>query len=95
MLEVSADAGKWFWRRANYFRSALMRFPTWSKKSPICWKLFAERLNRAPVPFPPDQCTNWGGHREDMQSSVLAPYLQRVEEPGSTEWSDSAVEPKH
>ena len=36
-----------------------------------------------------------GPKKEDMQSSVLAPYLQRVEEPGSTEWSDSAVEPKH
>jgi cytoskeletal protein CcmA (bactofilin family) len=36
-----------------------------------------------------------GREKEDMQSSVLAPYLQRVEEPGSTEWSDSAIEPKH
>src|SRR5438445_7723773 len=36
-----------------------------------------------------------GPKKEDMQSSVLAPYLQRVEEPGSTEWSDSAVEPTH
>jgi cytoskeletal protein CcmA (bactofilin family) len=36
-----------------------------------------------------------GPKKEDMQGSVLAPYLQRVEEPGSTEWSDSAVEPKH
>jgi cytoskeletal protein CcmA (bactofilin family) len=36
-----------------------------------------------------------GPQKEDMQGSVLAPYLQRVEEPGSTEWSDSAVEPKH
>src|SRR5262245_5402898 len=36
-----------------------------------------------------------GPEQEDMQSSVLAPYLQRVEEPNSTEWSDSAVEPRH
>jgi cytoskeletal protein CcmA (bactofilin family) len=32
---------------------------------------------------------------EDMQSSALAPYLQRVEGSASTEWSDSTVEPKH
>jgi hypothetical protein len=32
---------------------------------------------------------------EDMQSSVLAPYLQRVEASASTEWSESTVEPKH
>jgi cytoskeletal protein CcmA (bactofilin family) len=36
-----------------------------------------------------------GPQKEDMQGSVLAPYLQRVEEPGSTEWSDSAAEPRH
>src|SRR5947209_5139090 len=36
-----------------------------------------------------------GPKEEDMQNSALAPYLQRVEESGSTEWSDSAVEPKH
>jgi cytoskeletal protein CcmA (bactofilin family) len=32
---------------------------------------------------------------EDMQSSALAPYLQRVEPSTSSEWSDSTVEPKH
>jgi cytoskeletal protein CcmA (bactofilin family) len=31
----------------------------------------------------------------DMRSSVLAPYLQRVEPSASPDWSDSAVEPKH
>src|SRR5256886_9659031 len=33
--------------------------------------------------------------KQDMPSSALAPYLQRVEESASTEWSDSTVEPKH
>jgi cytoskeletal protein CcmA (bactofilin family) len=33
--------------------------------------------------------------KEDMQSSALAPYLQRVEGSASTEWSESTVEPKH
>jgi cytoskeletal protein CcmA (bactofilin family) len=32
---------------------------------------------------------------EDMRSSALAPYLQRVEASGSNEWSESTVEPKH
>jgi cytoskeletal protein CcmA (bactofilin family) len=32
---------------------------------------------------------------EDMHSSALSPYLQRVEESASTEWSGSAIEPKH
>jgi cytoskeletal protein CcmA (bactofilin family) len=32
---------------------------------------------------------------EDVRSSALAPYLQRVEPSASTEWSDSTVEPKH
>src|SRR6266516_1050907 len=32
---------------------------------------------------------------EDMQSSALAPYLQRVEPSASPEWAESTVEPKH
>ena len=36
-----------------------------------------------------------GPQEEDLQSSALAPYLQRVEESASTEWSESTVEPKH
>jgi cytoskeletal protein CcmA (bactofilin family) len=36
-----------------------------------------------------------GLQKEDMQSSALAPYLQRVEGSASTEWSESTVEPKH
>ena len=32
---------------------------------------------------------------EAMQSSALAPYLRRVEPSAATEWSESAVEPKH
>jgi cytoskeletal protein CcmA (bactofilin family) len=32
---------------------------------------------------------------KDMQSSALAPYLQRAEGSASTEWSESTVEPKH
>src|SRR6266516_3095901 len=33
--------------------------------------------------------------KKDMQSSALAPYLQRAEGSASTEWSESTVEPKH
>jgi hypothetical protein len=33
--------------------------------------------------------------KEDKQSSALSPYLQRVEESAATEWSESAIEPKH
>jgi cytoskeletal protein CcmA (bactofilin family) len=36
-----------------------------------------------------------GSQEEDMQNSALAPYLQRVEAPASTDWSESTVEPKH
>jgi hypothetical protein len=36
-----------------------------------------------------------GPQEEDMQNSALAPYLQRVEASASTEWSESAAEPKH
>jgi cytoskeletal protein CcmA (bactofilin family) len=36
-----------------------------------------------------------GPRDEDMQSSALAPYLQRVEPSASSEWSESTVEPKH
>jgi cytoskeletal protein CcmA (bactofilin family) len=36
-----------------------------------------------------------GPQEEDMQSSALAPYLQRVEASASTEWSESTAEPKH
>jgi cytoskeletal protein CcmA (bactofilin family) len=35
------------------------------------------------------------GPQEDMQKSALAPYLHRVEAPGSTDWSEAAAEPKH
>jgi cytoskeletal protein CcmA (bactofilin family) len=36
-----------------------------------------------------------GPRDEDMQSSVLAPYLQRVELSASSEWSEATAEPKH
>ena len=36
-----------------------------------------------------------GPQEEDMQNSALAPYLQRVEASASTDWSESAAEPKH
>ena len=32
-----------------------------------------------------------GPEKEDMQGSALAPYLERVEESASTEWSESTV----
>jgi cytoskeletal protein CcmA (bactofilin family) len=32
---------------------------------------------------------------EEMRSSVLAPYLQRVEASASNDWSESTAEPKH
>src|SRR5262249_24844707 len=35
------------------------------------------------------------GRQEDRQKSALAPYLHGVEAPGSTDWSEAAVEPKH
>jgi len=36
-----------------------------------------------------------GPQEEDTQNSALAPYLQRVEASASTDWSESAAEPKH
>ncbi len=36
-----------------------------------------------------------GPQEEDRQNSALAPYLQRVEASASTDWSESAAEPKH
>ena len=36
-----------------------------------------------------------GPPQEDTQKSALAPYLRRVEPSAATEWSESAVEPKH
>jgi cytoskeletal protein CcmA (bactofilin family) len=36
-----------------------------------------------------------GPREEDMHSSALTPYLQRVEASGATHWSESTVEPKH
>ena len=36
-----------------------------------------------------------GPQEEDVQSSALASYLQRVETSASTDWSESTVEPKH
>jgi cytoskeletal protein CcmA (bactofilin family) len=36
-----------------------------------------------------------GPQEEDVRSSALAPYLQRVEASGSADWSESTVEPKH
>ena len=36
-----------------------------------------------------------GPEKEDKQSSALSPYMQRVDESASTEWSESAIEPKH
>jgi cytoskeletal protein CcmA (bactofilin family) len=35
-----------------------------------------------------------GPQKEDVQSSALAPYLQRAEA-STSDWSESAVEPKH
>jgi cytoskeletal protein CcmA (bactofilin family) len=36
-----------------------------------------------------------GPQEEDMQSSALAPYLQRVEASASNDWSELTAEPKH
>jgi cytoskeletal protein CcmA (bactofilin family) len=36
-----------------------------------------------------------GPQEEDMQNSARAPYLQRVEASASTDWPESAAEPKH
>jgi hypothetical protein len=36
-----------------------------------------------------------GPREEDIHSSALTPYLQRVEASGTTDWSESTAEPKH
>jgi cytoskeletal protein CcmA (bactofilin family) len=57
--------------------------------------LFEGSSRRVENPTDPSSVCAKGPQKQDMPSSALAPYLQRVEESASTEWSDSAVEPKH
>ncbi len=57
--------------------------------------LFEGSTRRVENPTDPSSVGAKDPQKQDMPSSALAPYLQRVEESASTEWSDSAVEPKH
>ena len=57
--------------------------------------LFEGSSRRVENPTDPSSVGAKDPQKQDMPSSALAPYLQRVEESASTEWSDSAVEPKH
>ncbi len=57
--------------------------------------LFEGSSRRVENPTDPSSVGAKGPQKQDMPSSALAPYLQRLEESASTEWSDSAVEPKH
>jgi cytoskeletal protein CcmA (bactofilin family) len=57
--------------------------------------VFEGSSRRVENPTDPPSLDAKGPQKDDMQSSRLAPYLQRVEPSASTEWSDSTVEPKH
>ena len=57
--------------------------------------LFEGSSRRVENPTEPPSVDAKGPPEEDMQSSALAPYLQRVEESASNDWSESTVEPKH
>jgi cytoskeletal protein CcmA (bactofilin family) len=57
--------------------------------------LFEGSSRRVENPTDPSSVGAKGPQKQDIPSSALAAYLQRVEESASTEWSDSAVEPKH
>src|SRR6266566_1956861 len=56
--------------------------------------LFEGSSRRVENPTEPPSVDVKGPPEEDMQSSALAPYLQRVEESASNDWSESTVEPK-
>src|SRR5438034_4395420 len=56
--------------------------------------LFEGSSRRVENPTEPPSVDAKGPPEEDMQSSALAPYLQRVEESASNDWSESTVEPK-
>jgi cytoskeletal protein CcmA (bactofilin family) len=57
--------------------------------------LFEGSSRRVENPTEPPSVEAKGPLEEDMQSSALAPYLQRVEASASNDWSESTVEPKH
>jgi cytoskeletal protein CcmA (bactofilin family) len=57
--------------------------------------LFEGSSRRVENPTDPPSVDAKGPEEEDVQSSALAPYLQRVEGSESNEWSESTVEPKH
>src|SRR5437870_10559072 len=57
--------------------------------------LFEGSSRRVENPTEQPSVETKGSQEEDMQRSALAPYLQRVEAPASTDWSESAAEPKH
>jgi cytoskeletal protein CcmA (bactofilin family) len=57
--------------------------------------LFEGSSRRVENPTDPSLVDAKGSQKEDMQSSALAPYLERVEESASTEWSESTVGSKY
>ena len=57
--------------------------------------LFEGSSRRVENPTDPSSVDAKGPRDEDVQSSALAPYLQRVEPLASAEWSEAAAEPKH
>src|SRR6516225_3545128 len=58
--------------------------------------LFEGSSRRVENPTDPSLSVDSKGlEKEDMQGSALAPYLERVKESASTEWSESTVESKY
>src|SRR6266487_1025396 len=58
--------------------------------------LFEGSSRRVENPTEPSSSVDAKGpQKKDMQSSALAPYLQRAEGSASTEWSESTVAPTH
>src|SRR5262252_4813141 len=57
--------------------------------------LFEGSSRRVENPTNPPPVDAKGPQEQDRQSSPLASYMQRVEASASTEWSESAAEPKH
>jgi cytoskeletal protein CcmA (bactofilin family) len=57
--------------------------------------LFEGSSKRVENPTDPSSVDTKSPQKEDGQSSALSPYLHRVDGSASTEWSESAIEPKH
>jgi cytoskeletal protein CcmA (bactofilin family) len=57
--------------------------------------LFEGSSRRVEHPTEPSSVDTNSSQKQDGQSSALSPHLHRVEGSPSTEWSESAIEPKH